>query len=98
MAVWFVDFGHWDLDVLLNSNETKESLSTYIDQSFYRVRSDFKGQERNSSWALVVNMDGYGIAQAFDFTAKAYLKVLVKRHMSNMKTLDYAIVINSESF
>ena len=80
--------------MLLRANGTMQDFNAYIDQTFYRIKSDLKGQDRNSSWALVVNMDGYGISQAFDFTATAYLQELVKRHLSNFKTLDYAVVIN----
>ena len=80
--------------MLLGANGTRHDLNTYIDQTFYRIRSEFKDHDHNSTWALVVNMDGYGISQAFDFTATAYLQELVKRHLSNFKTLDYAVVIN----
>ena len=95
--MWFIDFGAWELDVLLRNNETRQNLNTYLDQSFWRITNEQKNTTRagnSTSWAMVVNMDGYGLAQAFDFTARAYLQEMVAKHISHLKTLEYAIVIN----
>lgn len=67
--MWFIDCGHWNWDELLKTNETREAMNTYMDQSYYRIMKEVSQGLRgsnNGSWALVINMDGYTLAQSLD--------------------------------
>ena len=74
-AVWFISFGQWDLAPLLETNETRADLDTYVEQLHYRFRKSqqeiMENENRTTGgWAMVVNMDGFTLAKAFDYTGK----------------------------
>ena len=69
--MWFISFGQWDLGPLLEKNETKVELDTYVEQLHYRFRQSQEGPENENGttvgWAMVVNMDGFTLGKAFDY-------------------------------
>ena len=73
LSVWFIDCGRWNWDELLKTNKSKEDTDNYFDQTIYRIRKASKlasnkiDGNQTGSWALVANMDGYTMAQSFNF-------------------------------
>ena len=76
-----MDSGRWNWDELLKTNSSKKDLDNYVNQHIYRVRKSFKrtknnhdGPEANGTgkWVLMSNMDGYSLAQSFNFKGFAF--------------------------